>query len=59
MEVGMQFLKAFSIKLLSTVKRGFSWTGNKLLANLIANSLSNCRLVDVNPLLWTLWSVTV
>jgi hypothetical protein len=26
---------------------------------LIANSLSNCCLVDVNPLQWTLWSVTV
>jgi hypothetical protein len=59
MEVGMQFVKVFSIKLLSTVKSGFGWTGNKLLANLIANSLSNCCLVDVNCLQWTLWSVTV
>jgi hypothetical protein len=55
MEVGMQFVKAFSIMLLSTVKSAFGWTGNKL----FANSLSNCCLVDVNPLQWTLWSVTV
>lgn len=59
MEVGMQFVKAFSIRLLSTVKSGFGWTGNKLLAILIASSLSNFCLVDVNPLHWTLWSVTV
>jgi hypothetical protein len=29
MEVGMQFVKAFSIKLLSTVKSGFGWTGQQ------------------------------